>query len=92
MKQKPTPEQAEAYAKLRAGILAIVSLDAPDAEAPQEWLSSSFSGPTGESAIVLQVAHAVFEEVRNYDDRDLDESTWDEMVARDARSPQFERD
>jgi hypothetical protein len=72
-----------AYAKLREGILAIVNLDAPDAETLQVWLSSRFDGPIGEQTIVPQVALSVLTEVREFDDCAYpdDDSDWDATIA-----------
>ena len=79
---KLTAEQAEAYAKLRKGILAIVTLGAPDADNLEAWLGANpnFGGPFHESDIVRHIALTVLDQVRNYDDRTLEESEWDRMV------------
>ena len=76
-----TKVQAEAYAKLREGILAVANLDAIDSNILQEWLSQSFGGPIGEHGIVFDVAHAVLREIDGYDDRQYpDDCDWDQMV------------
>jgi hypothetical protein len=80
---KLTPEQADAYAKLREGILAIVALDAPDSDNLEAWLGSNpnFGGPFYESDVVRQIALRALSHIREYDERTSDDDTeWERMV------------